>query len=64
MGHALNLRVLAEGVETEQQLSFLRAHGCEEVQGFLFSRPLPADAFLTLLTQHQKGTARASATHA
>jgi predicted signal transduction protein with EAL and GGDEF domain len=37
--------VLAEGVETEEQMSFLRAHGCDEIQGFYFSQPLEADAF-------------------
>ena len=45
MGHSLNLKVLAEGVETEEQMSFLRAHGCDEIQGFYFSKPLEADAF-------------------
>jgi EAL domain-containing protein (putative c-di-GMP-specific phosphodiesterase class I) len=45
MGHSLNLKVLAEGVETEEQMSFLRAHGCDEIQGFYFSKPLQADAF-------------------
>lgn len=43
MAHHLNVRVVAEGVETEAQLAFLRKHGCDEYQGFLFSRPLPAD---------------------
>ncbi len=43
MAHHLNIRVVAEGVETEAQLAFLREHGCDEYQGFLFSRPLPAD---------------------
>jgi diguanylate cyclase (GGDEF)-like protein/PAS domain S-box-containing protein len=42
MAHGLNIRVTAEGVETEGQLAFLRAHGCQEVQGYLFSRPKPA----------------------
>ena len=42
MAHSLNLEVIAEGVETEQQLDFLRDHGCDEVQGFMFSRPCPA----------------------
>ncbi len=42
MGHSLNLRVTAEGVETEEQFEFLRSHGCDEVQGFLLGRPVPA----------------------
>jgi diguanylate cyclase (GGDEF)-like protein len=43
MGHSLKLRVLAEGVETEEQLAFLRDHGCHALQGFLFSKPIPCD---------------------
>ncbi len=42
MAHSLKLRVVAEGVETEEQLAFLRDHGCQAMQGFLYSRPLPA----------------------
>jgi len=42
MAHNLGLRVVAEGVETKAQLTFLKKHRCDEVQGFLFSRPLPA----------------------
>ena len=42
MAHGLELRVTAEGVETEEQLAYLREQGCEEVQGFLFGRPKPA----------------------
>jgi diguanylate cyclase (GGDEF)-like protein/PAS domain S-box-containing protein len=42
LADGLNLRVIAEGVETEEQLEFLRAHHCREVQGYYFSKPLPA----------------------
>jgi diguanylate cyclase (GGDEF)-like protein/PAS domain S-box-containing protein len=42
LGHTLKMRVVAEGVETPQQLEFLNAEGCDEVQGYLFSEPLPA----------------------
>ncbi|MEW6117026.1 MAG: EAL domain-containing protein [Nitrospirota bacterium] len=43
MGHNLQLRVIAEGVETEDQLSFLKANRCDEIQGYLFSEPLPPE---------------------
>lgn len=49
MAHSLGLNVVAEGVETEWQLEFLRGHGCDEVQGYLISRPTTADAFTELL---------------
>ncbi|HJV87938.1 MAG TPA: EAL domain-containing protein [Noviherbaspirillum sp.] len=45
LGHALQLHVVAEGVETESQLAFLRKHGCDHAQGYLITRPLPAPDF-------------------
>ncbi len=44
LAHNLRLRVVAEGVETMAQLAFLLSRGCEEAQGFLFSRPVDANA--------------------
>jgi diguanylate cyclase len=49
LGHSLGMTVLAEGVETEAQRACLAAMGCDAFQGFLFSRPLPAEDFVTLL---------------
>ncbi|HTP66045.1 MAG TPA: EAL domain-containing protein [Geobacteraceae bacterium] len=51
LAHSLKLRVVAEGVETETQLDFLRANGCNALQGFLFSRPLPAAEVARLIRE-------------
>jgi EAL domain-containing protein (putative c-di-GMP-specific phosphodiesterase class I) len=50
LGRSLNQRVIAEGIETAEQLAFLRAHHCGEGQGFYFNRPLTAEQFAKLLT--------------
>lgn len=50
MARSLGVRTIAEGVETEGQLSFLRENGCDEVQGYYFSKPLPADEFAQYVT--------------
>ncbi|WP_300319725.1 EAL domain-containing protein, partial [Accumulibacter sp.] len=49
LAHSLGLRTVAEGVESEAQLAFLRARGCDDGQGYLFSKPLPAAAFAALV---------------
>ena len=49
MGRSLKLRVVAEGVETQQELAFIQAHQCDEAQGYFFSKPLPPEQFAKLL---------------
>ncbi|RJQ24318.1 MAG: GGDEF domain-containing response regulator [Nitrospiraceae bacterium] len=51
MAHNLKLKTLAEGVEDMEQIEFLRSLGCDEIQGYLFSRPLPADEFKEMMTR-------------
>jgi EAL domain-containing protein (putative c-di-GMP-specific phosphodiesterase class I) len=58
MAHSMNLRVIAEGVETEAQLAYLRDLQCDEIQGFLVSPPVPRDeAELLLLKDRQTRSA-------
>jgi EAL domain-containing protein (putative c-di-GMP-specific phosphodiesterase class I) len=49
LGQKLNLRVIAEGVETDEQLAFLRENNCDEMQGYHFSRPVAAGELAALL---------------
>ncbi len=51
LSHSLNLRVIAEGIETEGQLGYLRSHACDDMQGFYFSRPVPAGEFERMLRE-------------
>ena len=52
LAHNLDMRTIAEGVESVEQLQFLEQQGCDEIQGFLFARPMPAADFERLVTSH------------
>ena len=53
MAHNLRLKVIAEGVETAGQLNYLRMHNCDEIQGYLFSKPIIAEDFCDLLRENR-----------
>jgi len=52
MAHSLGFTVIAEGVETEEQATFLHLLRCEQAQGFLFARPMPAEELMVRLSSH------------
>ncbi|EQD62987.1 hypothetical protein B2A_02593, partial [mine drainage metagenome] len=53
MAHALGLNVVAEGVETPEQLEYLREKDCDEVQGYLLAQPMPGPACMAFIRQHR-----------
>jgi predicted signal transduction protein with EAL and GGDEF domain len=57
LGHSLGLKVIAEGVETADQLAYLASRGCDEMQGYLFSKPIPAEEFAALVLSRYSGGA-------
>jgi EAL domain-containing protein (putative c-di-GMP-specific phosphodiesterase class I) len=57
MGKTLSLTVVAEGVETQEQLAFLSDHACDAMQGFYFSKPVPHDEFASFMRQRIARTA-------
>jgi diguanylate cyclase (GGDEF)-like protein len=62
MAHGLDLRVVAEGVESRAQLQFLAAHGCDFAQGYFFARPMNEEAYQRYLTERQAGDETTEAT--
>ena len=53
LAHHLDMKVIAEGVETKEQADFLKNYGCDYLQGFYFSRPVPEEEFEKLLDSQQ-----------
>jgi EAL domain-containing protein (putative c-di-GMP-specific phosphodiesterase class I) len=54
LAHSLRLQVIAEGVETEEQLAYLREHDCDQIQGYFFSPPVAAEAFVRMRKEGQR----------
>ena len=52
LGKQMNLKVIAEGIENEQQQAHLKAQGCHEVQGYFYAKPMPSDEFLAFLKEN------------
>jgi sensor c-di-GMP phosphodiesterase-like protein len=61
MAHELRKKSVAEGAETADQVAFLKRYGCDDVQGYFFSKPLPKDQFLEYLRQQDQHTQRRKA---
>ena len=57
LAHSLGMKTIAEGVESKEQLDFLRAKGCDEMQGYHLSRPLPAEAFAAFVRNYRSAAA-------
>jgi len=55
MAHSLRLKVIAEGVEFTEQATFLKRHGCDQMQGYLIKAPVPTERFVELLTNSEEG---------
>lgn len=64
LGRALDLTIVAEGVETAEQEAFLRAHHCDQIQGYLISKPVPPDKFAAFMANHTLAELKAQAAKA